>query len=250
MKILSTTSQWKQAVSEWRGIGDAPAKSNRPYRFGFKVLEDDFLEKYVATAHWTLPGLWAIPAVIYLLYRSANSAGHEPASIVWLFLAGILGWTFVEYWLHRWVFHAAPSRNKVLRTVQFMLHGYHHEFPDDPGRLVAPPVMAVPIFVILTSLVILCFPQNWPAILAGTFFGYLCYDWVHYYTHHGRHRSALGKFMRRFHMEHHYKNANSQFGLSSPLWDVIFLTYRRPTSPARVEQACLERDGPHPGGSL
>jgi hypothetical protein len=135
MKILSTTSQWKQAVSEWRGIGDAPAKSNRPYRFGFKVLENDFLEKYVATAHWTLPGLWAIPSVIYLLYRSANTVGHERAGIAWLFLAGILGWTFVEYWLHRWVFHAAPNRNKVLRNVQFMLHGYHHEFPDDPGRL-------------------------------------------------------------------------------------------------------------------
>ena len=240
MKFLSTTSQWKEAVNNWEGIGDAPAKRNRPHRFGFKVLENDFLERYMATAHWTLPGLWAIPAVIYLLYRSVD--GHGLAEIAWLFGAGMLGWTFIEYWLHRWAFHGAPSQSPLLRNIQFMLHGYHHEFPDDPGRLVAPPVMAVPIFVILTTLIVLCFPGNWPAILAGTFFGYLCYDWVHYYTHHGRHRGALGKFMRRFHMEHHYKNANIQFGLSSPLWDFVFLTYRRPTSPTRVERACLGQE--------
>jgi sterol desaturase/sphingolipid hydroxylase (fatty acid hydroxylase superfamily) len=45
--------------------------------------------------------------------------------------------------------------------------------------------------------------------------------------------------MRRFHMEHHYKNATTQFGLSSPLWDLVLGTYRRPTPPTPVEQECL-----------
>lgn len=242
MSILSTSGQWKRAVEAWEGIGDAPAQRNRSRRFGFKVLENNFLEKYVATAHWTLPGLWSIPATIYLLHKAAVVLAQDWSDVALLFMVGMLGWTLVEYWLHRWLFHAAPSQNLAIRNIQFTLHGYHHEFPDDPGRLVAPPILAVPVFVILTTLVIACFPGNWPAILAGIFFGYLCYDWMHYYTHHGRHRSKLGKFMRRFHMEHHYKDANSQFGLSSPLWDFIFLTYRRPASPASAEKACLGQD--------
>jgi len=237
MGFLSTTSQWQRAVRDWEGIGDTPARCNRPYRLGFKVLENDFLEKWFATAHWALPGLWTIPAVLYLLYRAIAVSAQSPGSVILLFLFGTLGWTFIEYWLHRWLFHARPSDIPLLRSIQFMLHGYHHEFPDDPGRLVAPPVLAVPIFFIITAAIIICFPGNWEAILAGTFFGYLCYDWVHYYTHHGRHRSALGKFMRRFHMEHHYKNADTQFGLSSPLWDVVFRTYQRPTAPRPMEQA-------------
>lgn len=228
MGIFATSSEWKEAVKAWEGIDDAPAERNRSRRTGFKVLENDFLEKYVATAHWTLPGLWSFPLTLYLLYRAAIIEGGAWSNIAALFFSGMLGWTLVEYWLHRWIFHLAPSHVPVIRNIQFALHGYHHEFPDDPGRLVAPPVLAVPIFIILTAVIVGCFPNIWPAVLAGTFFGYLCYDWVHYYCHHGRPRSAMARFQRRFHLEHHYKNAKTQYGLSSPLWDFVFHTYRRP----------------------
>lgn len=239
MKILATSKQWQQAVEQWQGIKDAPAKQNRPYQRGFKVMENDFLEKYAATAHWSVPFLWAIPAMIYLLIKAATGGEQPAGTIALLFIAGTAGWTLLEYWLHRWLFHLPPSRNPLLRNIQFTLHGYHHEFPEDPGRLVAPLILAVPIFIALSSLTIFCFPANWPAILAGIFFGYLCYDSIHYYCHHGRQRTAIGKFMRRFHMEHHYKHANSQFGLSSPLWDFVFRSYRRPSAPTKTEQACF-----------
>ena len=242
MSLFDTTPQWKKALQNWDGIHDAPSSENRSQRYGIQVMENRFIERYVTTAHWTLPGLWSIPLFSFLLYRSAVIEGRAPLSIVALFVAGILGWTFAEYWLHRWVFHLAPSSNQLLRTIQFALHGYHHEFPDDPRRLVAPPIMAVPISAFLAAVVILCFPGTWPPILAGTFFGYLCYDWMHYYTHHGRPRFKFVKFMRRFHLEHHYKSASIQFGLSSPLWDRIFLTYRRPCPPTAMERACLGKD--------
>ena len=242
MSLLGTTTQYQAALQNWHGIQDAPAKVNRPRRFGMKVMNSYLLERFLTTAHWTLPGLWAIPLVTYLLYRSILLEGRSPDSIVALFLAGVLGWTFAEYWLHRWVFHFAPSGNRAIRAIQFALHGYHHEFPDDPNRLVAPPILAVPIGIFLAAVVMVCFPAHWSPILAGVFSGYLCYDWMHYYCHHGRPHSRIGKFMRRFHLEHHYKNANSQFGLSSPLWDVVFLTYRRPGQPTPTERACLGKD--------
>ena len=69
---MSTTSHWKGAVNDREGIGDALARRKRQHRYGFKVLENDDLEGYVATAHWTLPGLWAIPVVILLLHHSVD----------------------------------------------------------------------------------------------------------------------------------------------------------------------------------
>jgi sterol desaturase/sphingolipid hydroxylase (fatty acid hydroxylase superfamily) len=48
--------------------------------------------------------------------------------------------------------------------------------------------------------------------------------------------------MRRFHFEHHYKSADIQFGLSSPLWDLVFSTFRRPCPPTAMERTCLGKD--------
>lgn len=230
MKTFGTTAEYKYALQEWGGIQDTPAPKNRIQRSGIRVMENGFFERFVTTAHWILPALWSGPLIAYLLYRSVVIEARDIGSIGALFLAGLVGWTFAEYWLHRWVFHLKPSSSRILRAIQFAAHGYHHEFPEDPRRLVAPPIMAVPIASFLAAVVMLSFPGSWAPILAGTFFGYLCYDWIHYYAHHGRPRFAAGKFMRRFHLEHHYKNAETQFGLSSPLWDIVFSTYRRPGS--------------------
>ena len=48
---------------------------------------------------------------------------------------------------------------------------------------------------------------------------------MHYYTHHANPRNPLGRFMRRFHFEHHFGTAYSQYGLSSPLWDFFLGTF-------------------------
>ena len=235
MTTFATTRMWNEALSAWQGIHDAPARENRAHRAGIRVMENEFLERFVTTAHWILPVLWSGSLVVYLLYRSTVTEQRALDSVAGLFFAGVIGWTFAEYWLHRWVFHLAPSANRFLRSIQFVAHGYHHECPEDPRRLVAPPIMAVPIASLLAAVVIVGFPANWPPILAGTFFGYLCYDSIHYYAHHGRPHFAAGKFMRRFHMEHHYKRSDTQFGLSSPFWDLVFSTYRRPDVAAEVE---------------
>lgn len=65
---------------------------------------------------------------------------------------------------------------------------------------------------------------RWLAWFAGTVTGYIVYDWVHCYTHHCRPTKRIGKFIRRYHMEHHYRDHDSHFGISSPLWDYIFGT--------------------------
>ncbi len=242
MGLLSTTDEWNDTVATWAGIQDAPARRNRRRVAGIRALNNSVLEKHFASSHWIMPGVWFIPVIVYCVYASVAVRGLTAPVIAMCIVAGVLGWSFVEYWLHRFVFHLPPTDIRPIRTVLFALHGYHHEFPSDRRRLVAPPVMSWPIASVLAVIYWSVFGAYWQALFAGTLVGYLAYDWMHYYTHHAVPRSRFGKFMRRFHMEHHFKNAETKYGLSSPLWDFVFLTYRRPTAPTPAEVECLGGD--------
>jgi sterol desaturase/sphingolipid hydroxylase (fatty acid hydroxylase superfamily) len=61
-------------------------------------------------------------------------------------------------------------------------------------------------------------------VFAGFIHGYLAYDLLHYFIHRGRMPGRLGRFLRQHHMAHHYSKPERNFGVSSPLWDVVFRT--------------------------
>jgi sterol desaturase/sphingolipid hydroxylase (fatty acid hydroxylase superfamily) len=61
-------------------------------------------------------------------------------------------------------------------------------------------------------------------LFAGFILGYLAYDLIHYATHHFMMRKGALKFLKRYHMQHHYKTPDRRFGVSSPLWDMVFGT--------------------------
>jgi sterol desaturase/sphingolipid hydroxylase (fatty acid hydroxylase superfamily) len=67
--------------------------------------------------------------------------------------------------------------------------------------------------------------SHWVApTFAGFVAGYLTYDMTHYATHHFPMRRGIWKFLKRYHMLHHYKTPDRRFGVSSPLWDIVFGT--------------------------
>lgn len=141
------------------------------------------------------------------------------------FLEGVLFWTFLEYSLHRFVFHMQikPTAKPWLCTFHFLIHGLHHKVPFDPLRLVFPPLPGVIIASVLYAPVALCFSQS-RMILAGALFGYLCYDMIHYYLHYGSPNLKHLYHMKRYHYQHHFAHQNKGYGISSPLWDFIFNT--------------------------
>jgi len=68
-------------------------------------------------------------------------------------------------------------------------------------------------------------PDPWcEAFVAFFLIGYLCYDYIHYATHHFRMDSPVAAYLKRYHMLHHYTKEESRFGVSSPLWDFVFRT--------------------------
>lgn len=59
---------------------------------------------------------------------------------------------------------------------------------------------------------------------AGFVVGYLLYDGTHYYVHHFVPTTRWGKLLRRHHLTHHHADHDGGFGVSTPLWDVVFQT--------------------------
>jgi sterol desaturase/sphingolipid hydroxylase (fatty acid hydroxylase superfamily) len=174
----------------------------------------------------------AVPALIYIpvitgLVVLATREGQGAGEIALLTLAGIGLWTLAEYWLHRLVFHWEPD-NPIGHRLHFIIHGVHHDHPNDKMRLVMPPGASIPLASLFFGLFWLLFgiPAAYP-LFAGFLIGYLFYDYMHYYLHHFVPRSELGKRLREQHMRHHFQDHRYGFGVSSPLWDVVFRTLPR-----------------------
>ena len=79
------------------------------------------------------------------------------------------------------------------------------------------------------------------AWFAGMVAGYLWYDLTHYYLHHAAPTTAGGKWLRRYHLVHHFQTPDRRYGITTPLWDLVFGTYPRdryqglPDDEARLE---------------
>jgi len=243
MALWKYTDEYLDAINRWDGIMSAPSKENRKRPEGIQIVANPVLERFFGTSPWWGPAIWFFPLIGYCLHRSINDPTLNAGLIAGLMGGGVIAWTLLEYILHRWIFHANPGDSVAHKRRLFMMHGYHHEFPSDRRRLVAPPALSWPLAAIIVPAFYFLFgPHNAFPVIAGTVVGYLAYDWVHYYTHHARPRTRMGKYLRRFHLEHHFKDQDTHYGLSSPLWDLILATYTRPSEqPTQDELDCLSR---------
>jgi dihydroceramide fatty acyl 2-hydroxylase len=184
--------------------------------------------------HWTVVPALFVPVIVAFaaLGLGRLSALHALGWVV----VGYVVWTLTEYWLHRVVFHYEPERGIGAR-LHWMMHGVHHDHPNDPLRLVMPPSASVPLGLVFALAFQLLLPFGAAcAVSAGFFAGYLAYDMTHYYVHHVTPRGPVGRKLRELHMRHHFQDDTAGFGVSAPWWDYVFGTAR-----SRAERA--ERAG-------
>jgi sterol desaturase/sphingolipid hydroxylase (fatty acid hydroxylase superfamily) len=201
------------------------------------LFRNRFLD-FFSRVHPAVPALLYIPVITALVVLGAND-GQGALELALLVFAGLAIWTISEYWLHRKVFHWDPD-HPIGHRLHFIIHGVHHDHPNDKMRLVMPPGASIPLAALFFGLFWLVFglPAAYP-LFAGFLIGYLIYDYMHYYLHHFVPKSELGKRLREQHMRHHFQDHRYGFGVSSPLWDVVFRTLpktrrseSRPSTPA------------------
>lgn len=192
-----------------------------------RLFENDFLES-LSHVHPIMPLVVWSPIILFLFYRAATVDSLSAMYFVIFFFIGLLVWTLTEYLLHRYVFHF-NAKSKLGKRFVFMFHGLHHDDPQDPTRLVMPPVPAILIVSVLWQIFALIVPGQFMNVFMANFLiGYLCYDYIHYATHHFPMTSPIGKYLRKYHLQHHYSGEASKYGVSNPLWDYIFKTVTGP----------------------
>jgi sterol desaturase/sphingolipid hydroxylase (fatty acid hydroxylase superfamily) len=177
--------------------------------------------------HPAIPVVIFFPAITVMLVSAFAELEALPV-LAW-FVGGYFFWTLSEYWIHRAVFHFEPD-HPIGARLHWIIHGVHHDHPNDPLRLVMPPSVSIPLGTVffLGFLWVLGTPAAY-AFGAGFFAGYLAYDMTHYYLHHARPTTRFGKWLRELHMRHHFKDDTRGYGISAPYWDIVFRTrVRRP----------------------
>lgn len=190
------------------------------------LFKQSWLDRFTYV-HPAVPHIIYIPVVVLMIHLTLESKIVLQNTAL-LFAGGILTWTLSEYIMHRYLFHFKP-KGKWQYWIWYLFHGVHHDYPNDSKRLVMPPTVSIPLAILFYF----CFqfilgPLNHFPLFAGFVVGYLIYDTIHYSVHNGMLPGRFGRLLRQQHMRHHFVHTENNFGVSSPLWDIIFGTLNKP----------------------
>ncbi|MBI5326554.1 MAG: sterol desaturase family protein [Ignavibacteriae bacterium] len=188
-----------------------------------RLFKSDFIEIF-SRIHWSVPLFLYVPIVCFFLFKTIFINQLSLFNLSSLFVLGMIFWSILEYFLHRFVFHYEP-KSETGKKLSFIMHGIHHAYPNDSKRLVMPPSISVPLGIFFYFLTVYIFgSQHQSPFYAGLVSGYLCYDMMHYAVHHSAIRNKFFLKIKSNHMKHHYQVPGKGYGVSQPLWDYVFRT--------------------------
>lgn len=136
---------------------------------------------------------------------------------------GCLTWTLIEYYYHRFKLHYPEN----ISDGHISAHLIHHSFPNLKNKVALSWFsMSVEVLLIAGALRLLLSGVSvgmWYLGFMGTI---VTYDSIHYYCHFGP-ETTLGwlKRLRINHLKHHYRDQQTNFGVTTNFWDRVFGTY-------------------------
>lgn len=202
-----------------------------PKNKGTKRLFDNPILERLSRTHISIPVAIFSVYSIGLLYWSVTHTSLSPWISVGMFLLGLLLFTWVEYIVHRYVFHM-KTYTALRARWQYTIHGVHHEYPKDKDRLAMPPLLSITISTVLLLVLKVFLGDLVFSFLPGFLVGYTAYISIHYMVHAYPPPKNFLKALWVNHGVHHYKDGEIVFGVSSPLWDYIYGTMRATKSTA------------------
>ena len=170
---------------------------------------------------------------MYLVPAAVVLAGLFIGGLVPFSLAGALIGALVffasEYSTHRFLFHAKPSKTGWILKLQHRLHYDHHIDPPKLELLFLPTWFVIPTILVYYGL-FFAITRN-AALAFSLAFGSVCalyyYEWVHYVAHVPfTPRTPFGRYIKKYHLWHHFKNEKFWFGVTNPTMDYAGATYR------------------------
>ena len=159
-----------------------------------------------------------VAGLAVLLFIGAPA--YERLELAALALAGLVGWTLIEYLLHRFVLHHVPPFSRW--------HAEHHARPT--ALICAPTVLTGALVALLVFLPALLLADllHACALTFGLLAGYQAYAITHHAIHHWHHGGAWLRERKRWHAQHHHAAQSGRYGVTSGFWDHVFRRARRP----------------------
>jgi 4-hydroxysphinganine ceramide fatty acyl 2-hydroxylase len=164
----------------------------------------------------------------------------------WLALAGgVVVWYFTEYIVHRFILHGILA--KVMPKA-YDGHARHHSHPEELKYLLTPNHYNIPgyvFFAVIAYLVTRHFDTT-SAFLLTLSLSQIYYEWSHFVSHRPIvPLSPWGKWMKKFHLLHHFKNEHYWFGVTNATLDVLVGSDPEPSKVPSYSTADKKRYGEH-----
>ena len=156
-----------------------------------------------------------IPLGIALIFMSLRHQDPGPLAVFLIILLGLCLFSFFEYFIHHWLFHG---------SVRIMAEGHQAHHLNPKGYDSLPFFLPAMVLVMLTGILVLLMPISKAFLLTGTMiFGYVTYGLSHFSIHHTHFQRSWAKHWSAHHLIHH-RHTDSNFGVTTPVWDVLLGT--------------------------
>lgn len=174
-------------------------------------------------ADFALYGLACLLLSAILLLAGPPEQGLR---LLGLAVGGLVGWTLLEYVLHRFVLHGLPPFKRW--------HAEHHRRPR--ALICTPTLLSATLIAALVFAPALLLGDWWQAcaLTVGLLGGYLMYAVTHHALHHhGRTGQAWLQRRQHWHALHHgsrhaLQSQPGHYGVTSGFWDHVFGSAGRP----------------------
>ena len=172
-------------------------------------------------------------SIVYSLFSVAVlaiSLQRRAFVAVAFYVLGVVSWTALEYWAHRYILHGRfPDGPGML---QHFLHRYfdhlhweHHKRPWDGNHINGTMADTLPFVGPLALLSFLLPIETLTVFLAGLLQAYIVEEWVHHSVHFYRFRGRYFRYIKAHHLYHHSpKGMKVAYGLSNGFWDIVYGT--------------------------
>ena len=173
-----------------------------------------------------IPFYFYIPTIIGSIALAVKSGEQSLYLIAVLLIIGWFCWGLFEYTFHRFVLH--HSRKGGINLPGNETHLTHHRNPKSLERLYVPLHEGLPIalaYFLVAGLV----TGSWQItayLYTGFILGYLFYELLDYEAHHGKSKLRFVRYYRKYHLQHHFADESARYGVTSPVFDYLFGTYK------------------------
>ncbi|MBK9033828.1 MAG: sterol desaturase family protein [Myxococcales bacterium] len=156
-------------------------------------------------------------------------------SLVVTFALGACSWTLLEYVIHRWLGHDRRFRGNPFGVEHVRHHAEGNYFAPTVKKLMVAVVVALGVGGPATLLA----GAHGAAAVGGLLVMYGAYEVLHRREHTHPGIGRYGRWARRHHFHHHFVDPRTNHGVTTPLWDLVFGTYRTPEVIPVPEKLCM-----------